>query len=41
MTSISPTGSDSVQILAVYLGLIEAEFRVDEPAELADCLRAT
>ena len=33
------TGADSLETLAVYLGLIGAEFRVEEPAELASWLR--
>jgi hypothetical protein len=35
-------GSDTPHMLALYLGLLDADFRVDEsaPPELAGCLRA-
>jgi predicted DNA-binding transcriptional regulator YafY len=33
------TGSDSLETLAVYLGLLGYEFRVESPAELADHVR--
>jgi len=33
------TGSDNLETLAVYLGLLGYEFRVDSPPELADHLR--
>jgi hypothetical protein len=41
-TSVIDVGSDSPAMLALYLGLLEADFTVDESAapELAQCLRA-
>jgi len=34
-SSVLDTGSDSLETLAVYLGLLGYEFRVESPAELA------
>jgi predicted DNA-binding transcriptional regulator YafY len=36
---ILATGADSVETIAVYLGLLDADFHVSEPAELAARLR--
>jgi hypothetical protein len=33
------TGADTVETLAVYLGLLDADFRVTEPPELVAHLR--
>ncbi len=33
-------GSDTVGMLAAYLGMLEAEFEVHEPPELVDQVRA-
>ncbi len=34
------TGADSLGTLAVYLGLLEVDFEVTEPAELVEYVRA-
>jgi predicted DNA-binding transcriptional regulator YafY len=39
-TCILDTGGDSVDILAVHLGLLDADFSVTEPPELVDHLRS-
>ena len=38
-SSVLDTGSDSLETLAVYLGLLGYEFRVESPAELAGHVR--
>ena len=38
-SSVLDTGSDSLETLAVYLGLLGCEFRVESPAELAGHVR--
>ena len=39
-TCLLDTGSDSLETMAVYLGLLGYEFRVESPPELADHVRA-
>jgi hypothetical protein len=34
------TGSDSLETMAVYLGLLGFDFRVESPPELAEHIRA-
>jgi hypothetical protein len=38
-TCIINVGSDTPQMLAVYLGMLDADFEVGEPAELLEQLR--
>ena len=38
-SSVLDTGSDNLETLAVYLGLLGYEFRVEAPAELAAHVR--
>jgi predicted DNA-binding transcriptional regulator YafY len=38
-TCIVNVGSDTAQMLAVYLGMLDADFEVDEPPELVEQLR--
>jgi hypothetical protein len=38
-TCIVSVGSDTPQMLAVYLGMLDADFEVAEPPELVDQLR--
>jgi predicted DNA-binding transcriptional regulator YafY len=40
MTSVLVTGADSLEVLAVYIGMLGLEFRVDGPPELVEHLRA-
>jgi predicted DNA-binding transcriptional regulator YafY len=39
-TCLLDTGSDSLETMAVYLGMLGYEFRVESPPELADHVRA-
>ncbi|PJI95173.1 helix-turn-helix transcriptional regulator [Luteimicrobium subarcticum] len=39
MTSVLVTGSDSVEVLAVYLGMLGLDFRVDSPPALVEHVR--
>ena len=39
-TCIANVGSDTPQVLAVYLGMMDLDFQVDGPAELVEQLRA-
>uniref|UniRef100_UPI00345BB1BC WYL domain-containing protein n=1 Tax=Trebonia sp. TaxID=2767075 RepID=UPI00345BB1BC len=39
-TCVLDTGSDSLETLAVYLGMLGYDFRVQSPPELAGHLRA-
>jgi predicted DNA-binding transcriptional regulator YafY len=39
-TCVLETGSDSLETMSVYLGMLGFDFRVESPAELADYLRA-
>ncbi|MFD1824239.1 MULTISPECIES: helix-turn-helix transcriptional regulator [Mumia] len=38
-TSVLVTGADSIEILAVYVGMLGLDFRVDSPPELIDHVR--
>ena len=39
-TSVLVTGADSLEVLAVYIGMLGLEFRVHGPPELVEHLRA-
>jgi len=39
-TSVLVTGADSLEVLAVYIGMLGLEFRVDGPPALVEHLRA-
>jgi predicted DNA-binding transcriptional regulator YafY len=39
-TSVLVTGADSLEVLAVYIGMLGLEFRVDGPPDLVEHLRA-
>jgi predicted DNA-binding transcriptional regulator YafY len=39
-TCVVSAGSDNPQMLAVYLGMLDADFEVEEPPELVEHVRA-